>query len=143
MLENLLKKIAVVKQTDELVRMAAASQGALDFAGALVGRSEEEIFLLNEDGLWEVPISGVISAVEIPHNESERPFATENSISVRLQIKRRTIVTLKRQFEIGVDLVAKTDPRSKNCPSPDCNQCSNGGCCCPPKPTCLNVGCTD
>jgi hypothetical protein len=142
MLNSLLDKVAVIKGTDELVRMAAESQSALEFSGALVGKSDDKIFLLNGDGLWEIPVSGVVTAIEVPHHEAERPYVTENSVSTILQIKRRTIVTLKRQVEIGIDLVAKTDAKAEGCPSPDCNQCSNGGCCCPPRPTCLNVGCS-
>jgi uncharacterized protein len=48
MLDNLLKKRAVVEKTDEVVRMATEGQAAEDSAGALVGKPHDKILLLNK-----------------------------------------------------------------------------------------------
>jgi RNase P/RNase MRP subunit p29 len=144
MLEQLLEKVSRVKSVDDVKVVAAESRNALSMSGALVGTTGNMLLVVSEDGLWEIPVSGVVSAVEMPADQMERPVGFEKSVSVSLLVKRGTKITLTREFEVGLDIVAKTRSRGDGCPSPDCNQCSNGGCCCPPKPTCLpRTGCTD
>lgn len=157
MLKSLLSNVPTVSSYSEVAPLADALTSNFKISGAVVAQSADAVFLVGEDGVWEIPVSGVAAA-----NKVEAAVAvTGNSVSVELSVRHGTKVILRQQYEVGVSLVPSSTgeaaPNSggcgcsgsqstasnalaRGCP-PGCWMCPNGGCCCPPMTRCLRVGC--
>lgn len=152
MLKSLFSSVPEVKDYSEVAPLAKALTATFTIPGSLIAKTEDIVFLLGEDGVWEIPIAGIAGTRK---TENALVASSASSVPVELSITHSTHIVLRQQFEVGVTLVPPTATSSQPQAKVDGCSCSgvqeavstqplacpNDGCCCPPMTKCLSVGC--